>query len=76
MKYYRLSFNRPIESVEEGPGWSETETVWVGTQREAAQQRADWTRRGIKQAEITTEEIDVPTDRKGLLEFIRRSGAR
>lgn len=51
------------------------ETHWSGSQAEASKQRAEWTRKGVKRAEITTDEVDVPTDKKGLLEWLNNGGA-
>lgn len=46
------------------------ETVWAGSQAEASKQRSTWTAAGIKRVDITTDEVDVPTDKKGLLAFL------
>lgn len=45
---------------------------WVGTQADAATQRAAYVGQGIKRADIHTKTIDVPTDKGGLLEFLNR----
>jgi hypothetical protein len=47
-----------------------TETRWSGSQADASAQRSAWTKAGAKRADITTEEVDVPTDKKGLLAFL------
>lgn len=46
------------------------QTHWVGSQAEASAHRKQLTAEGFKRAEITTEELDVPTDKKGLLDFL------
>ena len=44
---------------------------WVGTQADAAAMRKEWnTKLHVKRDDILTEEVDVPTDKKGLLEFL------
>jgi len=46
---------------------------WVGTQADAAHTRKDWVKLGAKRDNIETEEIEVPTDKKGLLDFLNGS---
>lgn len=46
--------------------------AWVGSQAEAAAARASFTSDGHKRADIETKEVDVPTDKKGLIEFLNR----
>ena len=53
----------------------DSETHWVGSQSEAGSKRKDLVAQGWKRAELTTEEIDVPTDKKGLLGFLNGMGA-
>lgn len=48
----------------------DTELHWVGTQANAAAKRKQLISEGWKRAEISTEEIDVPTDKAGLLAFL------
>lgn len=47
---------------------------WVGSQAEASKYRASLTSSGVKRADITTDEIDVPTDKRGLLEWLNNHG--
>ena len=47
-----------------------TETHWSVSQSEASAKRAEWVRRGVKRALIVTTEVEVPTDKKGLQEFL------
>lgn len=50
------------------------DTHWAGSQAEAAAKRAAWTKEGAKRNDIQTDEVDVPTDKKGLLEFLNGRG--
>jgi hypothetical protein len=44
---------------------------WVGSQAAAASVRKDFnSKQGYRQSEITTLEIEIPTDKKGLLDFL------
>jgi hypothetical protein len=44
---------------------------WVGTQADAAKLRKELnSEQGFKRDNINTFEVDVPTDKKGLLEFL------
>ena len=43
---------------------------YVGTQADAASKRKDLTAEGFARKEITTEDVDVPTDKAGLLAFL------
>lgn len=45
---------------------------WVGTQADAATQRAAYANQGIKRGDIHTKQVDVPTDKAGLLDFLNR----
>jgi hypothetical protein len=46
-------------------------TKWVGTQSDAASTRKEWVQKlGAKRDNIETEEIEVPTDKKGLIDFL------
>lgn len=47
-----------------------TRVFWLGSQAEASAKRADLVREGHKRAELLTEAIDVPTDKKGLTAFL------
>lgn len=62
MKLYKISTQHP-----EG----NNKLVWVGTQADAAKTRKGLVEvDGFKRAQIATEEIDVPTDKAGLLAFL------
>lgn len=59
MKLYRVSANADVQKV-----------IWVGTQSDAGKARKELVADGFKRAEIETEEIDVPTNKEGLLSFL------
>lgn len=48
----------------------DNDTQWVGSQSEAATARKHLGAKGIKRNEITTTEVEVPTNKAGLLEFL------
>lgn len=43
---------------------------WAGSQAGAASVRKDFTNQGYKRADIVTHEINVPTDKQGLMDFL------
>ena len=45
---------------------------WVGTQADAAATRKAFMEEGAKRADLDTKEVDVPTDKAGLLEFLNK----
>lgn len=47
---------------------------WVGSQAEAASMRKRLTPE-FRRAEITTSEVDVPTDKQGLIQFLNALAA-
>lgn len=61
MKLYRVSANADVQKI-----------VWVGTQSDAAKTRKELVADGFKRAELSTEEVDVPTNKEGLLEFLNK----
>lgn len=48
--------------------------TWAGSQAEAATQRKAFNQSGVRRDDIVTVEVDVPTDKKGLLEFLNNRG--
>lgn len=48
--------------------------AWAGSQAEAASQRKAFNQSGVRRDDIVTVEVDVPTDKKGLLEFLNKRG--
>ena len=43
---------------------------WAGSQAEAASARKEFIAEGYKRAEMDTHDIDVPTNKEGLLQFL------
>ena len=48
---------------------------WAGSLSEAAGQRKELNQAGHKRDTISTDEVDVPTDKKGLLGWLNEQGA-
>jgi hypothetical protein len=44
--------------------------TWVGSQSDAGKARKAFVEDGFKRAEITTEDVDVPTNKEGLINFL------
>lgn len=63
MRLYKTTF---LDDAAD-PGRNECAS-WAGTQAEAASDRKKHKTAGMR--EIETEEVDVPTDKKGLLQFL------
>jgi hypothetical protein len=49
---------------------NDNKTFWLASQAEASAKRADLVREGYKRVELTTEAVDVPTDKQGLISFL------
>lgn len=64
MKLYKTMAN-----TVEGPS-----VRWAGSQAEAASQRKAFNASGIKRADVTTDVVEVPTNKAGLLEFLDNGG--
>lgn len=64
MKLYRTHVTTPGLTAE----------TWGGSQAEAASQRKAFNQLGHKRDSVVTDEVDVPTDKKGLLEFLNKRG--
>ena len=47
-------------------------TMYVGSEREAASARKAFIGQGAHRAEIMTAEVDVPTDKPGLIAFLNK----
>ena len=71
MKLYRVSVATSRELDVKSDFRSVT---WVGSQADAGKTRKALVDNGIKRAEITTEEVDVPTNKEGLLKFLNERG--
>ena len=50
----------------------DSDVTWVGSLAEASAQRKKLTTDGFARKEIETEEVDVPTDKVGLLGFLNK----
>lgn len=50
--------------------------MWSASQSDAASARAQLTKKGIPRAQVTTDEYDVPTDKKGLLKWLNDHAVR
>jgi|CXWK01.1.fsa_nt_gi ribosomal protein L20A (L18A) len=62
MKLYRVSFN---------DGDNKEVAKWVGSQDEATKQRMAFTsEHGVKRKDISVENIDVPTSKAELIEWL------
>ena len=70
MKLYKITAI-PAGALNETPN----QTHWVGSQAEASAKRKELVSSGFKRAELTTDEVEVPTDKKGLLGFLNTGGA-
>lgn len=51
-------------------------TLWAGTQADAASARKTFVQSGYKRAEVETVEVDVPTNKAGLLDFLNLGAAQ
>lgn len=58
-----------VDAPEEGDGVV-TESRWVGSQAEAGTVRKDMLSRGATRKGISTSDVDVPTNKEGLLQFL------
>lgn len=47
-------------------------SVWAGSQAEAAAARKLLVDQGAKRKDLVTEEIEVPTNKQGLIDFLNR----
>lgn len=61
MKLYRVSGNADFQK-----------TYWVGAKSDAAKVRKELVADGFKRAELLTEEVDVPTNKEGLIAFLNK----
>ena len=58
-----------VNAPEEGDGMV-TESHWVASKAETATIRAEMIRKGATRKGISTIEVDVPTNKEGLLRFL------
>jgi hypothetical protein len=52
----------------------DTVTKFVGTQAAASAHRKELSDNGFKRKNVTTTELDVPTNKEGLIEFLNAFG--
>ena len=62
MKLYRVIGNSDKQKV-----------IWVGSQSDAAKARKELMAQGFKRAELLTEDVDIPTDKVGLLKWLNEN---
>lgn len=60
-----------ITATTEAP---ETQVIWGGSQAEAASARKEMLARGATRKDLKTYEVDVPTNKEGLLQFLNDFG--
>lgn len=65
MKLYKTTALRTVSESDVDNG-----VRWSGSQADAATDRKTFVSSGFKRAEVDTVEVDVPTDKKGLLAFL------
>ena len=65
-----MKFYKQTAEVKHDENGAELEIHYSVSQSEASAKRAEWGKRKIKREHMKTEEIDVPTDKKGLQEFL------
>lgn len=53
---------------------SKTHVIWGGSQAEAASARKEMLARGATRKDLKTYEVDVPTNKEGLLQFLNDFG--
>lgn len=66
MKLYKTTVTRPLAN----PGEPFKKVSWQGTQADAASARKKAMDDGAKRADVSTDDIDVPTDKTGLLAWL------
>ena len=72
MKLYRVSGNSDRQFDAKSDFRS---VIWAGSQSDAAKARKELIENGFKRTELLTEDIDVPTNKEGLLDFLNGLGA-
>lgn len=69
MRLYKIS------AIHTGHDQPLPETHWVGSLADASAKRKQLTAEGWTRKEVETEEIDVPTDKAGLMAFLNAMSA-
>lgn len=68
MRLYKISTTVPGDDDGRGPG--KYLAKYVGSQAEAAAARKAFTDAGVKRKDIASLEVNVPTDKEGLMAFL------
>lgn len=50
-----------------------TKVVWGGSQTESAKHRKEFGEAGFKRSEVSTQTVEVPTHKDGLLEWLNKN---
>lgn len=69
MRFYKIS--TPVSNMPEGCAHL-TNTLFVGSLSEAPAARKVFTALGIKRKDIESIEVEVPTDKAGLMEYLNK----
>ena len=72
MKLYRVS--APPHGTGDDTTARPGHVGWFGSEAECGTERKRLVSSGIKRADIETETIDIPTDKKGLLAWLNENG--
>lgn len=54
-------------------GDGDTETKWAGSQTESAKARKEFMDIGFKRNQLVTEDVEVPTNKDGLLNWLNKN---
>ncbi len=68
MKLYRVSSEVTLDNGKEA-------VKWVGTQSGVVAIKKEWMATGMKRKEISTEDIEVPTKKEELVEWLNERSA-
>ncbi len=74
MRLYKTTAVGKATENDDGTSSQEVQVRWAGSQAEAATNRKTFVSMGFKRAEVNTVEVDVPTNKAGLLEFLNDFG--
>lgn len=67
MKLYRVSSEVAIDNGKKA-------LKWVGTQADVVATKKEWMAAGMKRKEISTEDIEIPTKKDELVEWLNERG--
>lgn len=74
MRLYKTTAIGKATENDDGTSSQEVQVRWSGSQADAASTRKEFVGMGFKRAEVNTVEVDVPTNKAGLLEFLNDFG--